>query len=225
MTPETRLAEMVAERQSRKDELDLPHTLTRREADLYIAETTTLDSRIIAARGAMATLLELEVKVAPDEKWFADLTEWRADFCQKLMAIKPGDRSRETQELQQGLRLSITNIDKGCITWPNGAAALGAQLAEAIKYAGWVAPKDVPGPAWYGCLPEVKERIAKMQKRIDAAQIVLDDALLIASERAKKDADSAARRDKLNATPMRKTRGNGSQYDKWPDGRTAEITS
>lgn len=33
------------------------------------------------------------------------------------------------------------------------------------------------------------------------------------------------RRDALNAAPQRKTRGDGSQYDRYPDGRVVEVAS
>jgi len=48
--------------------------------------------------------------------------------------------------------------------------------------------------------------------------------LLDDDERAKRDAESKARRAALDALPERKTRGDGTMYDRYPDGRRVEVT-
>lgn len=219
------LEQLEQTRSERKDEGDLPNSTTHNEAAAYCAHTATLDGRILRARDAVATLLDLEPKLVPDMRWRADLTLWRDQFCKALLAMKPGDRSREAMELQNGLRLSITVIDRGCGTWPNGAVMLGGPLVDVITATGAYFQAERPGVPWFGSMPEVEHRIADMQKRLATAQAQLDEALLDDDARAARDAESQARRDKLNTTPVRKTRGDGSQFDRWPDGRVVEITS
>jgi hypothetical protein len=66
----------------------------------------------------------------------------------------------------------------------------------------------------------VEDRIRKLLiKRRDDAQARLDEALLDDAEREQLAAQRAAR----NAMPQRKTRGDGSQYDRYPDGRVVEV--
>jgi len=78
---------------------------------------------------------------------------------------------------------------------------------------------------WRGALPEVERRIAEGERRRASAQSALDDALLSDPERAEREAESKARRDAANALPQRKVRSDGSQYDRYPDGRRVEVTS
>jgi hypothetical protein len=217
-------SELEQARATRLDPLDLPNSTTRREADAYAAITAELDGRISRAKNAIATLADLELKIAPDVQKRNLLTTWREEFCQKLLAIKPSDRDRATMERQNGLRLSIENIDRGCSTWPNGAPMIGGPLADAIREAGYT-QSERPGPAWFGSLSDVVSRIADVQKRIDTAQAQLDEALLDDAERAQRDAEGAARIAASNAMPQRKVRGDGTQYDRWPDGRVVEVTS
>ena len=102
-------------------------------------------------------------------------------------------------ERQQGLRLSIVNIDRGCSYWPNGAPGLGAPLVELIQAAGYEPSAASPGVAWFGGLPEVEHRIGQWTKERDDAQAALDKAMLDDDARAKQDAESVARRDRINA--------------------------
>jgi hypothetical protein len=72
---------------------------------------------------------------------------------------------------------------------------------------------------WFGPMPAVDDRIRKLTTRYDDAQARLDERLLDDAERERLAAERAAR----NAMPQRKTRADGSQYDKYPDGRVVEV--
>jgi hypothetical protein len=216
----TTLEALIAERATRVDPLDLPLSTTRREADAYAAQTAELDRRIGAARSAQATLANLVPRLEPYEKWRGLEVQWLDQFANEMPPVD--DRDRAAVERRQALALSIINIRSGCSYWPTGAPQLGKPLAEAIAAAGYT-ESERPGPAWFGSLPEVEHRIADLRERIDAAQAQLTDALLDDEERSKRDAQGAARIAALRALPQRKTRGDGTQYDKYPDGRRVEV--
>ncbi len=78
---------------------------------------------------------------------------------------------------------------------------------------------------WFGSLPEVERRIANLQKQRDDAQARLDEALLDDEMRIEREAEATARREAVNALPTRKVRGDGSMYDRFPDGRVVEVTT
>jgi hypothetical protein len=219
------LEELIAARATRKEYGDLPLQMTRDEANAYLAKTELLDRRIGHARGARSTLADLTPKLEPHVKWRDLLVQWRENFCQQLLALPRHDRDRATQERRQALLLAVANVDRGAMVWPNGAYMLGAPLAEAIAAARYEAPAERPGPYWGGSLPEVKKRIDDLQRRIDAARAQLDEALLDDAARAARDAASAERAAAARALPVRKTRADGTQYDKYPDGRRVEVTS
>ncbi len=157
-----------------------------------------IEQRISDIHVATTTLTHLP-PVAPEQAWRDRLVEWRKQLCDELLAIDPNDRDRSTLERQQGLRLSIVCIDRGCSYWPNGAPALGARLAELIQAGGYEPPAGSPGVAWLGSLPEVERRITKWNKERAEAQAQLDWALLDDDEREQLAAEAQARRDALNA--------------------------
>ena len=146
--------------------------------------------------------------------------------------IPPRIRSDKELGTQQNLTLSIRTIDFG-LGVVNGTGygldtlRLGALMREA-GYAPTGADPDrnyggvMP---WFGSLPEVERRIQQLTKHRAEAQARLDEALLNDADRAAIAAADKARRDALNAAPQRKTRGDGSQFDRYFDGRVVEVTS
>lgn len=77
---------------------------------------------------------------------------------------------------------------------------------------------------WFGSLPEVERRIQQLTTQRAEAQARLDEALLDDAERERLAAEDKARRAALNAAPQRKVRGDGSQFDRYPDGRMVEVS-
>jgi hypothetical protein len=67
---------------------------------------------------------------------------------------------------------------------------------------------------WFGSMPETERRIQELTRRRAEAQAALDEALLDEAARAERDAAAKARRDVLNAAPVRKVRGDGTAFDR-----------
>jgi hypothetical protein len=217
------IATLEQERAARLDYGDLPLSTARRDADTYVAQTAELDGRISVARNAQLALVALEAQIAPEMKWHDFLTKTRDRLVKVLLGLSKEPRGRVTWDREHAYKFSIICIDKGCEHFPNGAPMLPKPLADAIEDAGFTS--ETPGPAWFGSIAQVAGRIADRQVRLDAAQAALDEALLDDDARSQRDAEGAARVAKLNAAPVRKTRGDHSQFDRWPDGRIVEVTS
>ena len=198
MTPtDTILLALQKEHDAMLDPLDIPRSWTGRELNDYEAKRAARSARIDRARSASAELADLTPKLAPEEKWRDLLTTLRSKFCADLRAVEPNDRA--TWELQQGLTLSISNIDRGCSYWPNGAPGVSAPLAAAIQAAGYLPPAGTFGVAWFGCLSDMEDRIADLKKRIAKAQAQLADALMSDADRETKAKEDKARLDAFNA--------------------------
>ena len=184
MTPE----QLQRKLETKIAELDVRRLQTQADVVACVAQIDALSQRISDVQVASTALGGLP-PLDPLPKWRDHLPVWRENFVKQLLAIAPDDRDRATQELQQGLRLSIRNVDAGCGYWPNGAPMIGIPLAEAIAAAGYEPPANRPGVAWYGNLQEVEHRIKQWTKQRDEAQAALDNALLDDDERAKQDAE------------------------------------
>jgi len=184
MTPE----QLQRELETKIADLDVRRLQAQADVDACTAQIEALSQRSSDVQVASTTLASLP-PVGPLLEWRDHLPVWRENFVTRLLAVAPDDHDRATQELQQGLRLSIANIDRGCGFWPNGAPMIGIPLAEAIAAAGYEPPANRPGVAWYGNLQEVEHRIKQWTKQRDEAQAALDNALLDDDERAKQDAE------------------------------------
>ena len=78
---------------------------------------------------------------------------------------------------------------------------------------------------WFGSLPQVERRIADLKKQRAEAEARLDNALLDDAERERRAAENKAHIAAENARPVRKVRGDGSQYERHADGRIVEVAS
>ena len=119
------------------------------------------------------------------------------------------------QQIQRGQSDNdLTTLKLGALMVADGYEIVGADPA---RYYGGGLP-------WFGSLPEVQRRLEDLDRRREEAQAALDEALLDDDVRAKRDAEAAANIAALNAQPQRKMRGDGTMYDKYPDGRRVEVT-
>jgi hypothetical protein len=224
----TTLAELQQQRAKRIDPLDLPRTMTQREVNAYVEATEALDRRIPAVRNASSTLAELGSSAA-DQQWVSFLTRARQTLCDEILALPPRPRTDYARGMLQNLTLSITAIDRGSgVIRGTGYALETLRLGALIKEAGYVAAPAIDGQIfgklpWLGSMHETERRIASHEKRRADAQAQLDEALLDDVARETLTGDRAAYAAERNARPTRKTRGDGSQYDKYPDGRIVEI--
>jgi hypothetical protein len=214
------LAELEAQRAAIPDDDALPGIQQRRR---------DLDRRLRQARDATATLAELH---EPDVTWEERLHAWREVLCDELLAMPPRIRDAHLLGLQRNLTLSIRCIDFVPSLLKDTLYDVSTlRLGELMREAGYEAQGADPDRnyagtmPWAGSLRDIEHRTKDVTKRREAAQSALDDALLDDDERAKREAESKARIAALNALPQRKTRGDGSQYDKYPDGRRVEVTT
>jgi hypothetical protein len=219
VTSEDVQAARVAELAAMLDPLDIPGDWTPRQRDAYEARRVTLRGSIAGAEHAKARLAELDPQISAATKWRDDLNAWRERLSAQLLALPP-TRDRALIEHAQGLTVSIRAIDHGCTYWPNGAPGLGGSLVAMIQDAGYTPAPGAAGVAWHGSLTGVEERLKVLTRKRDEAQAALADALLDDETRARRSAEAQAR---AANTPVRKTRADGSQYDKYPDGRRVEV--
>lgn len=201
-----KITDLEQQKAARKDALDLPHTLTQRQVNAYIAETAALDVRISTARNAAATLAALGTN-EPDTKWLNHLNTWRKIMCDELMARTTRCRDKASIEWQQNLMFSTRLVD---FDLGSGSRHLGpivdlssTRIGELMAAAGYT-PTDLHGPnGWRGGIKEVTKRIQTLTQERAAAQAALDDALMDDAARTKREAESDARRAVLNSLNLR----------------------
>ena len=155
---------------------EIPLSWTKRELDAYETQRQLLQRRILIARNASAALAELDPKIAMVTKWRDHLVTWRQSLCEQLLAASP--RSGRTVDWVQGLKMSISNIDRGCEYW-NSMASVGPQLAELMRAAGYK-PTDGSNDIWtagFGSLRVTEQRLAELQKRRAETKQQLDAVL------------------------------------------------
>jgi hypothetical protein len=189
------------------------------------AEAIEAANREAANRARAAARDHALLALASLDREIAEATRWRDEFlptarktlCDELLL--PRGRTRAEQDMQANLRLSIHSIDFGLKSLYHGSAFTlrSTRLGELMIAAGYV-PTDGPnnqqfgGLPWRGSLPEVEQYLKDLTSRRAVAQ----QQLVLASRSPEETAAAAAR-------PVRKTRGDGTQYDKYPDGVCVEI--
>jgi hypothetical protein len=220
--------ELQTELASMLDPLDLPGDWTQRQRNDYEGKRAALQAKIREAEAratarmqAAMTWASLEQEISAATTWRTFLTTTRQTLCDELLAIR--GRTREDRDLQDNLKLSIISIDKGLQSL-DGAACFtlrSIRLGELLIAGGYL-PTDQAqhrqfgGLPWRGSLPQVERELVLLTKQRDAASARLAELSVSAEEQAQ-------RRAEQNARPTRKTRADGSQYDKFPDGTIVEI--
>ena len=210
---EARRLHLTKQRAERKDELDLPRTLTMRQVREYASETALLDQNIADFESKAAAYAALPTLDA-DTKWRDHLVAWRATLNAELMAIRTPIRDDATRDRARSLGFQIELIDEGF-----GIAKLpvvdlsSTRLGELLKASGYETQGEgLRGPrGWRGGIKEVEARIAALAEQRAADERALDAALMDDAERAKADAASQAHRDALNRLHLR-INSDGSGY-------------
>lgn len=221
--------EVLSSLQSQLDELDIRRTQTNREGEAHVANTETLAQHMSAIQTAATALASLP-SPDDDQEWLDRLNRWRKPLCDELLQIKSPVRDPRTQGVQRNLMLSIRCIDFGTGEFASSGYSLEtSRLGELMMQGGFQLvgaderTNAVGTLPWFGGVREVEKRLAKLNRRRVEAQAALDEAMLDDATRAKRDADAKARREAANAQPVMKTRGDGSQYLRYPDGRRVEV--
>jgi hypothetical protein len=130
------------------------------------------------------------------------------------------------QRVAWNLEASIRVIDRGvAVLDDTGSDLTTIRLRELMREPGFEQTPDDPVRRrsgtlpWHGSIRAVEDRMKRRAAQRAVAQSELEGALLTDDERAAKQAHV----DALNALPQRKTRADGSEYDRCPDGRRVEV--
>ena len=225
------IATLEAERAAIPEDGALPATISRDELAAILIRRVTLDRRIMAARDAEATLASLP-SAEPDELWLAFLNTARAKLCDERLALPPRIRDPHMLGVQKNISHSLRCIDFGLAEFKDsGWDLMTLRLGALMREAGYEPTAQEPARnyagemPWFGTVDDVEHRLKNTERRRAAALAQLDDALMDDAERERREAESKQRIAALNALPVRKTRGDGSQYDKYPDGRRVEVVT
>jgi hypothetical protein len=183
-----------------------------------------LAARIVTIRSAHATLAGLEQEITACATWADQLRNWRKTLQEEIVALPLPIRTDRDLGKRRNLELSIQTIESG-LPADTGFALETLRLGQLMREAGYVegprVANQVHGPLpWRGTLPAVENRLKALVQQRDDARARLDEALLDDAERDRRAAETTKR----NALPQRKTRGDGSQYDRYPDGTVVEVT-
>ena len=227
------LESLQAELAALLDPLDVPGEWTPRRRAAYEAKRTALQSRVTELQHQAEQYSRAERELADFEQQLAEAVRWR-DFqretwrpqlCGELLDRSTYPRTRAELDYQQNLKLSISSIDRGlqALAGASCYTLRSLRLADLMIEAGYT-PTDnerhriFGGLPWRGSLKEIEHEIVRLTKQRDAAVVALADASL-------SNEDRAARAAERNARPTRKTRGDGSVYERYADGRIVEISS
>jgi hypothetical protein len=215
LPPTPTVDDALSRLQAELDALPHPDDVTPRDLPAYAARQSTLVARIDILRRAPRELADAEAQLPVLTKQRDHLVAWRQQLCDELLAMPPRIRDAMTLGRVQSIKLSLVAIDRGRV--PSDAmVTLGqTRLGALMRESGVV--------GWFGSLPDVERKITLLTQRKNEAAAQLADALLDDDARAAKAAERAKYVAEMNARPQRKTRGDGSQYDKYPDGRVVEV--
>lgn len=203
---------------------DVPGNWSERERDAYEARRSLLRGRITTIQQATATIAKLTPKLTVEQNWLTDLQVWRRLLIDELDHADVHDAGRI-----RNLTLSLGVINRGVKGIENdGFMLVSLRLGALMIESGYTTAKADDAQT-YGELPfhrplsDTEAMIADLTKQIADAQTSLALALEDDAARAKRAADAQLRYLLDSEKPQRKTRGDGSQYDKYPDGRRVEV--
>lgn len=190
-----RRRDLQKQRAERLDELDLPRTMTQRQVNEYMAETTRIEQRIVNFDKVAAEYNACTSEdAAADARWMEFIVAARKTLCDELLQIKSPIRDRETKLRADGLEWGLRYIDRGLTASTIGPVVTlePTRLGELMAAAGYaVSGYALHGPNGFRCsLPEVEKRIAHLAKRRAAAEAALDEVLMSDEERAARDAEA-----------------------------------
>ncbi len=206
---------LIEELETKRAALDARRAQAHRELNMCDSIEAVLTQRICALHAAPATLAGLP-PITTEEEYRDFLIGARETLCGELFALPAPIRNDRDLCAQRSLSLSLAVIDRGLGAIIDTGCVLDTlRLGQLMSAAGIV--------AWRGTVSETEERIERLKRQRAGAEALLANALLDDAARERLAAEDAARVDAINAMPTRKTRGDGSQYDRYPDGRVVEV--
>jgi hypothetical protein len=222
------LEQLEAELAALPAPLDTPGDWTPHQRQDHEERRRMLTACVHLARNATSTLAEVAPVLADLTTWHDLLERWRALLCEELLTFKMYDRNPALRARKQAVELSLRQIDRG-LDFRGEAFSVRLPLDDLMERDGAADPSGTltttVAAAWKGSLKTVEPRLRELQRRCDEAAALLAGALMDDDARAKHEAEAKKRLDIARAAPQRKTRGDGSTYDRYPDGRVVEVTS
>jgi hypothetical protein len=218
-----RLAALRAERADRLDPADLPGTMTPRELESYLDRTALLDQQLAAVAQAVEMLAKVE-DLTPLHAWREFAIPTRDLLCKELLA-RPRSRTKVELGITYNLRYSVQCLDFGLgVIEGSGYHLSSLRLGELMREAGYAPLPPAEGQTFGtfpfpGTLDETERKIKALEKQKAQAGKALEEALMTDEEREARIAAAHA----ANAKPQLKTRGDGSQCLRFPDGRVEEV--
>jgi len=221
--PDDVLADLDRQLAALGDIGDVPNTPHAHEQ--FAARQSALANRRQAIRMALAAQADLAPKIATLQTWHDDLTAIRQQIG---VEFRHAPRPRTDRDYGRflNLQMSISCIDRGPeVARDSGWSLETLRVGELLRERGYVAGTPIENQAmgllpWLGALPNVERRLAELQKEYANTERRLAEALLDDDERERQ---AAERRKAAAAIPVRKTRGDGSQFDEYADGRVVEV--
>jgi hypothetical protein len=221
-TIDAALADLARERAAL--DADVAEAVALEQARLVRQQESAIDGRISQIALARTKLANVEPKIGRDLAWRETLTVIRAQLSKELLALPPRIRDAKTLGEYRSRDISIRMIDGQKIEALDGWTLNTLRLGQLMKENGVEEGPKPPGGSygelpWFGDLKTVEARLTRLRQERDDAQHRLDSAKQTDEDRAARLAEIKA----LNAKPQRKVRGDGSKYDKYPDGTIVEL--
>ena len=241
MSVDTALAALQKELDSMRDVQASHQRDSRDVSDGHELLISSLDQRIDTLRSESTVLPQLEAQISDGIAWRDKLVEWHTKLAAELESpsiVKP--RTPQQTGLRMNLLLSLHYLEKQFSPGDGGHMVRRLEdtgysletlrLGALMRESGFTEAPPRHGESfgqlpWFGSLPVVEQRLKQLTERRELAKRRIEEALLSDADREQRAKDEKARVAQLNAQPQRKTRGDGSQYLKYPDGRVEELAS
>jgi hypothetical protein len=196
---EKRLAELTKQRAARKEADDLPRSMTQRELNAYLAETTALDAQINALSHAAAAASFPGPTLDADVEWVAFLNRSFDAIGDERMTIKSPIKDPELKRRADDLGWSMDFIHrgfKGKVTDLPIVTLAPTAIGRLMLAAGYAVEGDgLRGPrGWRGSLPEVEARVKALTAEREKATAKLNALLVSDAERMAQEAEQHSHR-------------------------------
>jgi hypothetical protein len=220
--PLERQAELESELNGMLNPGDIPRSWSSNELNEYEARRSCLIQRISVLRTAAPLCESVDREISVLRAWRLHVASWGDLLQRELDALPPAERDTpQTLGRRHNLTLSLKVVDLDLGTLRDSGYGLNTLvLGSLMREAGYE-----PAPSgWLGSLARTDQRLSELETKRASLQASLDEALLTDEQRDARAREVAEQYEASRQRPQRKRRGDGSQYDKYPDGRIVEVT-